>query len=82
MWKLLQNRHLHIALSKCAVMTLDKVTSSKYVIINIQLENVNFYKDLGIIFEYSLIFYLINILIIFVKKTYISFDSIFRCIIT
>ena len=56
-----------MALSKCEVMTLGKITP--YFINNIQLENVNFYKYLRIIFENSL--YLINILIIFVKKTYI-----------
>ena len=37
-------------------MNLGKVTSSKYYINNIQLENVTFYKDLGIIFENNLIF--------------------------
>ena len=47
-------------------MTLVKVTPSKYFINNIQLENIIFYKDLGILFENTL--YLINILIIFVKK--------------
>ena len=45
---------------------LGKVTPYKYFINNIQLENVTFYKDLGIIFENNLL--LINILIIFVKK--------------
>ena len=51
-------------------MTLGKVTPSKYFINNIQLENVTFYKDLGIIFENNLLFniLLINILLIFVKK--------------
>ena len=39
---------LNIALSKCAVMTFGKVTPYKYVINNIQLENVTFYKDIGI----------------------------------
>ena len=34
---------------------LGKVTPSKYVINNIQLENVTFYKDLGIIFEKNLL---------------------------
>ena len=48
-------------------MTLGKVTPSKYVINNIQLENVTFYKDLGIIFENNLLL-LIKILIIFVKN--------------
>ena len=47
-------------------MTLGKVTPSKYFINNIQLENVTFYKDLGIYLKIT--FYLINILIIFVKK--------------
>ena len=37
-------------------MTLGKVTSSKYFINNIQLENVTIYKDLGIIFENNLLF--------------------------
>ena len=37
-------------------MTLGKVTPSKYFINNIQLENVTFYKDLGIIFENNLLF--------------------------
>ena len=32
-------------------MTLGKVTLSTYFINNIKLENVTFYKDLGIIFE-------------------------------
>ena len=40
---------------KCAVMTLGKVTPSIYFINNIQLENVTFYKDLGIIFENNLL---------------------------
>ena len=31
-------------------MTLGKVTSSTYFINNIPIENVNFYKELGIIF--------------------------------
>ena len=43
-------------LSKCAVMTLGKVTPSTYFINNIQLENVTFYKDLGIKFENNLLF--------------------------
>ena len=47
---------LNISLSKCAVMTLVKVTPPKYFINNIQLENVTFYKDLGIIFENNLLF--------------------------
>ena len=34
-------------------MTLGKITPSKYFINNIQLENINFYKDLGKIFENS-----------------------------
>ena len=33
---------LNISLSKCAVMTLGKVTPSTYFINNIQLENVTF----------------------------------------
>ena len=37
-------------------MTLGKVTPSTYFINNIQLENVTFYKDLGIIFENNLLF--------------------------
>ena len=37
---------LNISLSKCAVITLGKVTPSTYFINNIQLENVTFYKDL------------------------------------
>ena len=47
---------LNISLSKCAVMTLGKVTPSKYFINNIQLENVTFYKYLGIIFENNILF--------------------------
>ena len=47
-------RQLNISLSKCAVMTLGKVTPSTYFINNIQLEKVTFYKDLGIIFENTL----------------------------
>ena len=47
---------LNISLSKCAVMTLGKVTPSKYCIYNIQFENINCYKDLGIIFENSILF--------------------------
>ena len=37
-------------------MTLGKVNLSTYFINNIQLENVTFYKDLGIIFENKLLF--------------------------
>ena len=37
-------------------MTLWKVTPSKYFINNIQLENVTFYKYLGIIFENNILF--------------------------
>ena len=37
-------------------MTLWNVTPSTYFINNIQLENVTFYKDLGIIFENNLLF--------------------------
>ena len=52
--------------------------SSKYVINNIQLENVTFYKDLGIIFENNLLF---NKHIDYIcKKAYFSLNSIFRCI--
>ena len=32
-------------------MTVGKVTPSKYFINHFQLENINFYKDLEIIFE-------------------------------
>ena len=49
------NFQSNILLSKCAVMTLGKVNPSKYFINNIQLENVNFYKYLGIIFENRLL---------------------------
>ena len=35
---------------------LGKVTPLQYFINNIQLENVTFYKDLGIIFENNLLF--------------------------
>ena len=42
--------------SQYAVMTLGKVISSTYFINNIQLKNVNFYIDLGIIFENILLF--------------------------
>ena len=71
---------LNISLSKCAVMTLGKVTPSKYFINNIQLENVTFYKDLGIIFENNLLF---NKHIDYIcKKAYFSLNSIFRCITT
>ena len=37
---------LGISLSKYVVMTLGKITPSKYVINNIQLKKDNFYKDL------------------------------------
>ena len=37
-------------------MTLGKVSLSNYFINNIQLENVTFYKYLGIIFENNLLF--------------------------
>ena len=47
---------------------------------NIQLENVTFYKDLGIIFENNLLFNK-HIDYIF-KKAYFSLNSIFRCITT
>ena len=61
-------------------MTLGKVTPSKYFINNIQLENVTFYKDLGIIFENNLLF---NKHIDYIcKKAYFSLNSIFRCITT
>ena len=36
-------------------MTLGKVTPSTYFINNNQLENVTFYKDLGIMFENNLL---------------------------
>ena len=59
-------------------MTLGKVTPSKYFINNIQLENVTFYKDLGIIFENNLLF---NKHIDYIcKKAYYSLNSILRCI--
>ena len=71
---------LNISLSKCAVMTLGKVTPSKYFINNIQLENDTFYKDLGIIYENNLLF---NKHIDYIcKKAYFSLNSIFRCITT
>ena len=61
-------------------MTLGKVTPSTYFINNIQLENVTFYKDLGIIFENNLLF---NKHIDYIcKQSYFSLNSIFRCIIT
>ena len=61
-------------------MNLGKVTPSKYFINNIQLENVTFYKDLGIIFENNL---LSNKHIGYIcKKSYLSLNSIFRCITT
>ena len=71
---------LNISLSRCAVMTLGKVTPSKYFINNIQLEHVTFYKDLGIIFENNLLFNkpIDNIC----KKDYFSLNSICRCITT
>ena len=60
-------------------MTLGKVTPSIYFINNIQLENVNFFKDLGIIFENNLLF---NKHIDYIcKKAYFSLNYIFRCII-
>ena len=59
-------------------MTLGKVTPSTYFINNIQLENVSFYKDLGIIFENNLLF---NKHIDYIcKKAYFSLNLIFRCI--
>ena len=61
-------------------MTLRKVTPSKYFINNIQLENVNLYKDLGIIFEISLLF---NKHIDYLcKKKKFSLNYICRCITT
>ena len=60
-------------------MTLGKVTPSKYFINIIQLENVTFYKDLGIIFENDLLFKHIDYIC---KKAYFSLNSIFRCITT
>ena len=78
--KLVNKWQLNISLSKCAVMTLGKFTIFKYIINNIQLENITFYKDLGIIFENNLLF---NKLIDYIcKKTYFSLNSIFRCITT
>ena len=44
----------NISLYKCAAMILGKVTPSKYLINNIQLENINLCKYLGIIFKNSL----------------------------
>ena len=38
-------------------MTIGNITSSTYFINNIQLENVTFYEDLGIIFENNLLLY-------------------------
>ena len=71
---------LNFSLSKCSVMTLGKVTPSKYFINNIQLVNVTFYKDLEIIFENNLLF---NKHIDYIcKKAYFSLNSIFRCITT
>ena len=59
-------------------MTLGKVTPLQYFINNIQLGNVTFYKDLGIIFENNLLF---NKHIDYIcKKSYFSLYSIFRCI--
>ena len=59
-------------------MTLGKVTPSKYFINNIQLENVTFYKDFGIIFENTLLF---NKHIDYIcKKDYFSLNSMFRYI--
>ena len=59
-------------------MTLGKVTPSTYFINNIQLENVTFYKDLGIIFENKLLF---NIRIDYIcKKAYFYLNSICICI--
>ena len=58
---------------------LNFITPSQYFINNIQLENITFYKYLGIIFENN---HLINILIIYVKKTYFSLNLICRCITT
>ena len=50
----------------------------QYFINNIKLENVTFYKDLGIIFENNLLF---NKHIDYIcKKSYFSLNSIFRCI--
>ena len=67
---------LDISLSKCAIMTLGKFTPSKYFIYNIQLENVIFYKYLGIIFENNLLF---NKHIDYIcRKAYFSLNSIFR----
>ena len=61
-------------------MTLGKVNPSKYFINNIQLENVTFYKYLGIIFENNLLF---NKHIDYIcKKAYFSLNSIFRFITT
>ena len=54
-------------------MTLGKVTQSKYVINNILLEIITFYKDLGIIFENNLLF---NKHIDYIcKKAYFSLNS-------
>ena len=71
---------INISLSKCAVMTLGKVTPSKYFINNIQLENVTFDKYLGIIFENNLLF--IKHIDYICKKAYFSLNSIFRFITT
>ena len=69
---------LNISLSECAVMTLVKVTPSTYFINSIQLENVRFYEDLGIIFENNLLFHIDYIC----KKAYLSLNLIFRFITT
>ena len=61
-------------------MTLVKVIPSTYFINNIQIENVTFYKYLGIIFENNLLF---NKHIDYIcKKAYFSLNIIFRCITT
>ena len=57
-------------------MTLGKVTPSKYLMNNIQLENINFYKYLGIIFKNRLLF---NTNIDYIcKKVYFTLNSIYR----
>ena len=63
-------------------MTLGKVTPPKYFINNIQLENVTFYKDLGIIFENNLLFNIYKHIDYICKKAYFSLNSICRCITT
>ena len=63
-------------------MTLGKVTPSKYFINNIQLENITFYKDLGILFENNILF---NIYIDYICKKrlfFFEFNFNFRCITT